>query len=226
MRILVVEDDLPLAEGLGHGLRRSGHVADVVHDGIAAMKMLAAGSWDLVLLDLGLPKADGMSVLRDVRSRSAQPPIIILTARDGLGERVRGLDAGADDYLVKPFEMDELLARIRAVSRRTGSTGASVVVLRSLKLDVAGRRFTLHGRPLELTPREFGVLEILLLRQRRVVSKAQLQDQLCNWSEGLSETAIEICIHRLRKRLEDADVELRTLRGFGYLLDARADNGD
>lgn len=225
MRILVVEDDLPLAEGLRQGLRRGGHVADVVHDGDLAAKMLAVSNWELVLLDLGLPRGDGMTVLRGLRSQANHPPVIILTARDGPGDRVRGLDAGADDYLVKPFEMDELLARIRAVSRRSAGPASSVLALGSLSLDVAGRRFALRGRPLELPPREFGVLEVLLKRRGRVVSKAQIQDQLCNWSEEMSETAIEICVHRLRKRLEGADVQLRTLRGFGYLLDACA-NGD
>jgi DNA-binding response OmpR family regulator len=224
VRILVVEDDLPLAEGLKHGLRRGGHVADVVHNGDQAKTMLAASQWDLVLLDLGLPGSDGLTVMRSLRARRAQPLVIILTARDGPGDRVRGLDAGADDYLVKPFEMDELLARIRAVTRRAEGSVTSAIVMGSLSLDVAGRRFALRGKPLDLPPREFGVLEILLKRRGRVVSKAQIQDQLCDWSEDLSDTAIEICVHRLRKRLEGADVQLRTLRGFGYLIDARADD--
>lgn len=222
MRILVIEDDLPLAEGLKHGLRRGGHVVDVVHDGVTAMQMLTASSWELVLLDLGLPKADGIAVLRDMRSRASRPPVIVLTARDGLGDRIRGLDAGADDYLLKPFEMDELLARIRAVGRRSGVTAASTLELGGLRLDAVGRRFTLYGRPMELTPREFGMLEVLLQRHGRVISKSQMQDQLCDWSEDLSDTAIEVGIHRLRKRLEGSDVELRTMRGFGYLLDVKA----
>ena len=221
MRILVVEDDQPLAEGLRHGLRRGGHVVDLVHDGVAAMKSLAVAEWDLVLLDLGLPRADGLTVLRDLRSRSLRPPVIVLTARDEVSQRIAGLDAGADDYLVKPFEMDELLARIRAVSRRAGTFGDRTLSLGSLQLDAVARRFSLDGRPLELTPREFGLLEILLQRQGRVVSKAQLQNQLCDWREELSDTAIEVCVHRLRKRLEESDIELRTLRGFGYLLGVR-----
>ena len=223
MRILVIEDDLPLAEGLKHGLRRGGHIADVVHDGAAAMQMLASGSWELVLLDLGLPKADGITVLRDLRSRGSKPPVIVLTARDGLTDRVRGLDAGADDYLLKPFEMDELLARIRAVGRRAGAVSNSVMALGSLKLDVVARRFTLGDKPIDLTPREFGMLEVLLQRQGRVVSKAQMQEQLCDWSEDLSDTAIEVGIHRLRKRLDGSDVQLKTMRGFGYMLDASVD---
>jgi len=224
VRILVIEDDLPLAEGLKHGLRRGGHIADVVHDGVAAMQMLAAASWELVLLDLGLPKADGVTVLKDLRSRGSKPPVIVLTARDGLNERIRGLDAGADDYLVKPFEMDELLARIRAVGRRVGASTGSTLSLGSLQLDAVGRRFTLNNKPVDLTPREFGMLEVLLQRHGRVVSKAQLQEQLCDWSEDLSEAAIEVGVHRLRKKLEDSDVQLKTLRGFGYMLDSKADS--
>ncbi len=223
MRILVIEDDLPLAEGLKYGLRRGGHIADVVHDGATAMQMLAAASWELVLLDLGLPKADGITVLKDLRSRGSKPPVIVLTARDGVHERIRGLDAGADDYLIKPFEMDELLARIRAVGRRVGVGTGGTLSLGSLQLDVVSRRFTLNDKTIDLTPREFGMLEVLLQRHGRVVSKAQLQEQLCDWSEDLSETAIEIGVHRLRKKLEDSDVQLKTLRGFGYMLDAKPD---
>ena len=225
MRILAVEDDPPLAEGLKHGLRRGGHAVDVVHDGGTAIRYLEGAIWDLVLLDLGLPVADGYAVLQFLRDLRARPPVIVLTARDGLSDRVRGLDAGADDYVVKPFEMDELLARIRAVSRRSGAIHADRQELGPLSLDVSARRFSLGGESLALPPREFGLLELLLRRQGQVVSKAQIQSQLSDWDSDLSDTAIEVSVHRLRKRLESSGLQLRTLRGFGYLLDRETPHG-
>lgn len=222
MRILVVEDDPPLADGLRHGLRRGGHSVDVVHDGGTAIRYLEGARWDLVLLDLGLPVADGYAVLQFLRDHAARPPVIILSARDRLSDRVRGLDAGADDYMIKPFEMDELLARIRAVARRCDGVSPDKTGLGLLSLDVAARRFALDGVPLNLPPREFGLLELLLRRQGQVVSKAQIQSQLSDWDSDLSDTAIEVSVHRLRKRLEGSGLQLRTLRGFGYLLDEEA----
>lgn len=220
MRILVVEDDRQIAEALQHGLSRAGHVVDVVHDGVAAERAALAAPWDLVVLDLGLPLQDGLTVIRKLRARSFAAPVIVLTARDELDDRVRGLDSGADDYLVKPFELEELLARIRAVSRRAVGVASKDIALGSLRLDTAGRQFYLGLKPLELAPREFGVLELLLLRRGRVVSKAQIQEHLCDWSGDLSESAIEIYVHRVRKKLEGAGLQLRTVRGFGYLLKA------
>lgn len=219
MRILLIEDDLPLAEGVRQGLRRHGHAVDTVHDVAGALQLLGGDDWELVLLDLGLPGGDGLSLLRNLRERASRMPVIVLTARDGLDDRVRGLDAGADDYLVKPFEMNELLARIRAVSRRSGELSTVRQSLGPLQLDAASRRFSLNDTELMLPPREFGLLELLLQRQGRVVSKNQIQKQLAGWSEELSDTAIEISIHRLRKRLDGTALRLRTLRGFGYLLD-------
>ncbi|TXI90665.1 MAG: response regulator transcription factor [Cupriavidus sp.] len=224
MRILAVEDDPPLADGLKHGLRRGGHAVDVVHDGGTAIRYLEGASWDLVLLDLGLPVADGYAVLQSLRERKPRPPVIVLTARDGLSDRVRGLDAGADDYMVKPFEMDELLARIRAVARRNGVVQADRQELGPLSLDAGARRFYINEVPLSLPPREFGLLELLLRRRGQVVSKAQIQSQLSDWDSDLSDTAIEVSVHRLRKRLEGCGLQLRTLRGFGYLLDQEISN--
>lgn len=220
MRILLIEDDKPLAEGLQHGLCRAGHSVDVVHDGEAGLNAVKDEIWDVVVLDLGLPIKDGWQVLRELRGCSVTLPVIILTARDAVSDRIRGLDIGADDYLQKPFDLNELLARIRAVTRRSGKLQHGQTMLGALKLDEDTRRFSLGAEPLELSPREFGLLELLLRCRGRVLSKSQIQEQLCDWSEALSDTAIEVCIHRLRKRLEGSGLQLRTVRGFGYLLSA------
>ncbi|MGH8455839.1 MAG: response regulator transcription factor [Stenotrophobium sp.] len=218
MRILVVEDDRPIALALQHGLRKAGHAVDLVHDGLAAEQAALGGDWELILMDLGLPGQDGYSVLTKLRARSAQVPVILLTARDELGQRVRGLDLGADDYITKPFEMDELLARIRAVTRRSTAATGGDISLGRLRLDPVERRFYMDGEALEFTPREFGVLELLLLRRGRVVSKAQILEHLCDWNDELSESAIELYIHRIRRKLEISGLQLQTVRGFGYLL--------
>ncbi len=218
LRLLVVEDDPQIAEGLALGLRRSGHGVDTIASGTDADLRLTNEDYDAVLLDLGLPGMDGLEVLRRLRKRGKQTPVLVLTARDELDDRVRGLDDGADDYLAKPCDLVEVEARIRAVSRRTwGRLGSSLTVGR-LRLQVGEHTMQVDEMPLDLSPREFDLLECLMMRQGRVVTKAQLQEHLGNGTEEISEGAVEIHVHRLRKKLERADVELRTIRGFGYLL--------
>jgi two-component system OmpR family response regulator len=222
MRILVVEDDPVLADGLVRSLRQGDYAVDCVGSGDQADHVLLAQNYDLVILDLGLPKIDGFEVLRRLRHRGARMPVLVLTARDALDDRVRGLDLGADDYLTKPFDLPELEARVRALIRRGQSGGGSVLVHGTLKLDTVGRRATLNGTPLELSARELGVLEVLMLRSGRVVNKEQLAEQLYGWEEEVGPNAIEVYVHRLRRKLEPAGVVIRTIRGLGYLLEKPA----
>ena len=219
MRILIVEDDPVLADGLTRSLRATDYAVDCVGDGSEADHVLAAQNYDLVILDLGLPKLDGFEVLRRLRRRSSRVPVLVLTARDALDDRVRGLDLGADDYLTKPFDLPELEARLRALIRRGQSGGSSLITHGALALDTAGRRATLGGEPLELSARELGVLEVLMLRSGRVVNKEQLAEQLYGWDEEVGANAIEVYVHRLRKKLEPVGVTIRTIRGLGYLLE-------
>lgn len=220
MRILIAEDDEVLADGLCHSMRQSGYAVDCVKDGQAA-KLILSGEqpFDLVILDLGLPKVDGFSVLRSLRENNHQVPVIILTARDAEGDRVKGLDLGADDYMIKPFSLPELEARVRALIRR-GQCGVNPVYsCGALTFDSVGRRAAINGAILELTTREMGVLEALLLRSGWVVSKEHLLEQLYSYSEEASNNAIEVYIHRLRKKIEPAGVTIRTIRGLGYVID-------
>lgn len=219
MRLLVVEDDPHIASGLIAALRRSGHAVDGLASGRDADAALIAQTYDLVILDLGLPHMDGPMVLANLRARKNHTPVLILTARDELSERVRGLNAGADDYMVKPFEFEELLARIHAISRRAQGSGSDDVQVGKLSYSVRERRVTVDGLLTELAPRELGVLEVLLQRRGKVVSKHQLMEALCDWNEDLTETAIEVYLHRVRKKLEGSEVNIRTVRGFGYLLE-------
>jgi two-component system, OmpR family, response regulator len=219
MRILIVEDDPVLADGLTRSLRATDYAVDCLSDGNEADHVLAAQHYDLVILDLGLPKLDGFEVLRRLRRRSSRVPVLVLTARDALDDRVKGLDLGADDYLTKPFDLPELEARVRSLIRRGQSGGGSLLAHGSLALDTAGRRATLGGEPLDLSARELGVLEVLMLRSGRVVNKEQLADRLYGWDEEVGANAIEVYVHRLRKKLEPAGVTIRTIRGLGYLLE-------
>jgi two-component system OmpR family response regulator len=219
MRILIVEDDPVLADGLTRSLRAADYAIDCVGDGAEADHVLNAQHYDLVILDLGLPKLDGFEVLRRMRRRGSRVPVLVLTARDALEDRVKGLDLGADDYLAKPFDLPELEARLRALIRRGQSGGGSIIEHGALTLDTAGRRVTLNGQPLELSARELGVLEVLMLRSGRVVNKEQLAEQLYGWDEEVGANAIEVYVHRLRKKLEPAGVSIRTIRGLGYLLE-------
>ncbi len=219
MRILIVEDDPVLADGLTRSLRQAEFAVDCVHDGEAADHILTTQNYELVILDLGLPKLGGFDVLKRMRRRGAAAPVLILTARDALSDRVKGLDLGADDYLTKPFDLPELEARVRALIRRGQTGGSSFLSHGPLILDTSGRRATLHGLPLELSAREIGVLEVLMLRSGRVVSKEQLAEQLYGWNEEVGANAIEVYVHRLRKKVESAGVAIRTIRGLGYLLE-------
>jgi two-component system OmpR family response regulator len=222
MRVLIVEDDPLLADGLTRSLRQSDFAVDCVSDGEKADHVLAAQHYDLVILDLGLPKIDGLEVLKRLRRRGATVPVLVLTARDALAARVKGLDLGADDYLTKPFDLPELEARARALIRRGQSGGSSLLTHGPLTLDTSGRRATLAGVALELSARELGVLEVLMLRSGRVVNKDQLAEQLYSWDDEVGSNAIEVYVHRLRKKLEPAGVAIRTIRGLGYLLEKDA----
>lgn len=221
MRVLVVEDDVMISDGLSHLLKRHGHVVTCVADGASAKTALETLESDIVLLDLGLPQVDGITVLKHMRTRQNQTPVIIMTARDDIDSRLLGLNAGADDYVVKPFEPAEIEARIRAIARRAIAGTASDLALGKLVLKYSERRFYVDERPLDLSPREYGVLEVLVSRHGRVISKSHIQDHLCNWDEELTDSAIEIYIHRIRKKLDKSDIEIRTVRGFGYLLKAK-----
>lgn len=220
MRILIAEDDEVLADGLCNSMRHSGYAVDCVKDGLAA-KLILSGEqpFDLVILDLGLPKLDGFSVLRSLRDNNRQVPVIILTARDDESDRVKGLDLGADDYMIKPFSLPELEARVRALIRR-GQCGMNpVYACGKLTFDSVARRTMIDGVPLELTTREMSVLEALMMRTGWVVSKEQLLERLYSYSEEASNNAIEVYIHRLRKKVEPAGVTIRTIRGLGYVID-------
>lgn len=218
MRILIVEDDEILADGLVRAMRAVGYAVDLCGDGEQALAMLLDGCHDLCILDLSLPRLDGLAVLKQVRAAKKTLPVIILTARDSVEDRVLGLDLGADDYLSKPFSLTELEARVRALLRRGQSGGAALITCGALAFDSAGRRVSLAGEALELSARELAVLETLLFRQGKVVSKDQLIESLCTWGEEVTPNAIEVYIHRLRKKLESGGIGIRTLRGLGYMI--------
>ncbi len=219
MRILLVEDDNVLSNTLSQALRQSGYVVDAVNDGNAADTALAHDVYDLVLLDLGLPGLDGIQVLKRLRSRKSNVPVLILTARDALEDRVGGLDHGADDYLTKPFDLPELEARVRALIRRKHGVSDTLIEFGSLRYDSADKQVSANGQLLDLSAREISVLEILLLRAGRVVSKEHLAEHLYGWGGEVGDNAIEVGIHRLRKKLEPIGISIRTIRGLGYLLD-------
>ena len=219
MRVLVAEDDPNLAEGLMRSLRQSGYAVDCVTDGEKADAALDANEFDLLILDLGLPKRSGLEVLKRLRSRKSATPVLILTARDSVNDRVTGLDSGADDYLAKPFELAELAARVRALTRRGMAGGSTRISHGALSYDQVGRTASLNGEPIELSARELGLLEIFLQRAGRLVSKDQLVGHVCEWGEEISGNAIEVYVHRLRKKLEPGGVRIVTVRGLGYSLE-------
>jgi two-component system OmpR family response regulator len=219
MRILIVEDDVILADGLMRSLKDARYAADLVTNGEDADNVLTEEVYDLVILDLGLPRLNGYEVLRRLRKRKYKIPVLILTARGTLEDRVKGLDLGADDYLIKPFDHPELEARVRALLRRAFSENSNELCLGPLCFDIKGQRVTLGDDTLEMSAREMSVLETLLRRAGSVVSKEQILESLCTWDEDLSNNAIEVYIHRLRKKLGNSGVIIRTIRGLGYLLD-------
>ena len=219
MRILIAEDDAVIADGLTQSLRHSGYAVDCARTGSEADAALAVGQYDLVILDLGLPGLNGFEVLKRLRSRRSKVPVLILTALDAVNDRVRGLDLGADDYLAKPFALTELEARVRALTRR-GQAGASTLLQHGdLAYDQVNRVAELKGAPLDLSARETGLLEILLQRAGRAVSKERLGEHMCEWGEEISTNAIEVYMHRLRRKLEGSDVKITTMRGLGYCLE-------
>jgi DNA-binding response OmpR family regulator len=214
MRVLLVEDDVMIGESLREALRAQGFAADWVRDGRAADAALSTERFDAVLLDLGLPQRSGLDVLKVLRARGDATPVIVVTARDALADKVAGLDAGADDYLVKPFELDELLARLRAVGRRRAGHASPVLQVADLQLDPATREVTRGGRAVVLSAREFSLLHALMERPGAILSRAQLEDRLYGWGEELESNAISVYMHQLRKKLGD-DL-LHTVRGVGY----------
>ena len=219
MRILLVEDDLVLADALSRALVQSAHAVDVVSTGEEADHALAAGSYDLAILDIGLPGLSGLDVLKRLRGRKSTMPVLMLTAFDTLADRVRGLDLGADDYLAKPFDLPELEARVRALLRRS-TQSTPYLDHGQLRFDTVGRRVFHDKRPLDLSPRELALLELLLMRAGRVVSKEQLVNHLYGWGDEVGDNAIEVNVYRLRKKLEPLGCEIRTVRGMGYLIDS------
>jgi two-component system OmpR family response regulator len=219
VRILVTEDDEALAEALCFALGQAGYAVDRVSNGVDADEALKSDVFGLLILDLGLPKLDGFEVLRRMRRRNTILPVLILSAREQPEEKVAGLDLGADDYLVKPFSLNELLARVRALLRRGRDAAPPVVTYGSLSYDTIGRTAAVDGRALALSLHETGVLEVLLHRFGRVVSKEQLVEQLYSYDREVSQNAIEVYVHRVRKKLTGAGINVRTLYGRGYQLD-------
>ncbi|MFT4268278.1 MAG: response regulator transcription factor [Xenophilus sp.] len=220
MRILIAEDDHVLADGLLRTLRSSGAAVDHVASGTEAdAALLATDEFDLLILDLGLPRLHGLEVLRRLRGRGSALPVLILTAADSVEERVQGLDVGADDYMAKPFSLQELEARVRALTRRGMGATSSIIRHGPLVYDQAGRVASIDGRMVELSARELGLLEVLLQRAGRLVSKDQLVERLCEWGEEVSLNAIEVYVHRLRKKIEKGPIRIATVRGLGYCLE-------
>jgi two-component system, OmpR family, response regulator len=222
MRILVVEDDALLADGLTRVLKRSGHAVDQVRTGLQADNSLRITSYELVVLDVGLPGIDGFEVLRRLRSRRSKANVLVLTARDGVEDRVHGLDLGADDYLTKPFSVTEFEARVRALSRRPTLAAASIVI-RGLSVDVEAKRVKVNAVPIDLTVREWALLELFLAHPGRVLSKEQIAQQLASYEDTLTVNAIEVYVSRLRSKVEASGVRIRTVRGFGYMWEAEDD---
>ena len=218
MRILIAEDDAIIADGLSRSLRQGGYAVDWAPNGMDADTALLTVAYDLLILDLGLPKLSGLDLLKRVRSRNSAIPVLILTAMDGSGDRVKGLDLGADDYMIKPFDLAELEARVRALTRRSAGT-TPTIQCGALVYDQIGRVAQIAGQNIELSAREIGLLEVLLSRMGRLVSKDQLVDHLCGWGEEVSHNAIEVYVHRLRKKLEVGGVKIATVRGLGYCLE-------
>lgn len=216
MRVLLVEDDRLLGDGIRAGLMQAGFAVDWAKDGREAEIAVSGEPYDAVVLDLGLPRVPGMDVLRRTRTAKNPVPILILTARDTVDDRIAGLDAGADDYLVKPFDLGELQARLRALIRRARSQVEPVLAHGALRLDAAGRSATWEGRPVDLSAREFAILQELLLNAGRVLSKTQLEEKLYGWGEEIESNTVEVFVHHLRRKLSPGLI--RTVRGVGYMI--------
>jgi two-component system OmpR family response regulator len=219
MRLLIVEDDALLADGLARSLSQSGYAVDWVDSAERALLAIDHEAFDLVILYVGLPGVDGFEMLKRLRRAERYVPVIVVTARDAVSDRVRGLDLGADDYLVKPFATEELEARVRALIRRGHTPTAPHLEVGPLALDLVGRQARVHGQPLELTAREWAIVELFLTQPGVALSKARIVQSLSSWDEKLSQNAVEVYVSRLRSKLEPAGVRIRTVRGFGYVLD-------
>ena len=218
MRILLAEDDALLGDAIAEHLKKVAHAVDWVRDGMAAETALKTQTFDLVILDLGLPRLSGRSVLARLRDRASSTPVLIITAADAIIDRVALLDAGADDYMVKPFALAELEARVRALIRRSQGRDRNLLLHGALSFDAAARTAMIGNEVLDLSAREVAVLELLLLRSGRVVAKEQFVEHLCSFDQDVTPNAIEVYIHRLRRKLEPAGVQVQTVRGLGYYL--------
>jgi two-component system OmpR family response regulator len=219
VRILLAEDDEMLADAIFRTLSQNAHRVDAVRDGQQADDALSANDYDLAILDIGMPIYDGLEVLRRHRARRSRTPVLMLSVRDSITDRVTGLDLGADDYLTKPFHLFELEARVRALLRRAHTPAGLELSHGRLQVDLAGRRVHCEQRSLELTSKEFALVELLFTRIGRVVTKQQIIDHLYGWEEGMASNAVEVLVHRLRKKLEPTGSDIRTIRGMGYLVD-------
>ena len=220
MRVLLVEDDELLGDGLQAGLRQCGFNADWLRDGESARAALRSEDYAAVLLDLGLPRLDGLGLLKALRAAGNGVPVLVLTARDKLSDKISGLDSGADDYLVKPVDLDELAARLRALIRRAAGQTTPLLRVGLLEFDPAARRVQHGGQPVDLPAKELAVLELLMRNAGKVISKGQMEAALYGWGEGVESNAVEVHIHHLRRKLGAATI--RTLRGVGYLLEQTA----
>ena len=216
MRVLLVEDDPMIGAGVQRGLKQEGHTVDWVRDGAAAELAVADGVYEVILLDLGLPRKSGLELLAGLRRKGVATPVLVITARDSVADRVKGLDAGADDYLVKPFDLDELSARIRALTRRQGGRASPVIEVGSLALDPAKHVVTLGGAPIALSKREFSLLHALMKQPGVPLSRAQIEESLYGWDEEIESNAVEVYIHSLRRKL--GAERIRNVRGVGYMV--------
>lgn len=217
-RVLIVEDDAVLADGMSHILRSAGYSVHCLADGIHAHDALISERYDLAILDLGIPRMDGIELIKRIRARAHQIPIVIVTARNAVVAKVEGLKAGADDYLTKPFDLAEFEARVEALTRRAGGTSSQIKSLDTLEIDVIARSASVNGKPLELTSREFSMLEILMEQSGKVVTREQLNTHMALGDSGLADNVFQVLVSRLRKKLEGSGIRISTVRGFGYLL--------
>jgi two-component system OmpR family response regulator len=222
LRLLIVEDDLILKDGLERAFSKAGYAVDMISDGDAADQLLGYQAYDVIVLDCGLPKLNGFEVLKRLRARGNKTPVLILTALEDTQNRVKGLDLGADDYLTKPFDLAELEARIRALIRRGVSGGSANIAFGALRFDTTHRQCFVKEVSLALSAREIALLELLMLKAGKVVSKNKILEHLCNWDDEISENAVEVIVSRLRKKLNEFNIEVRTVRGLGYLLAMQA----
>ena len=217
MRILIVEDDTLLGDGIRVGLSQQGYAADWVEDGAMAQTALLANEYEAIVLDLGLPKISGLELLKDIRKKGNDTPVIILTAQDGVEDRIKGLDTGADDYLTKPFDLEELTARLRALLRRRGGRSTPVIEHGDIVVDPASHSVKKDGEVIDISPREFTILQLLLENQGKVMSRSRLEEGLYAWNDEVESNTVEVHIHHLRKKL--GAKLIRTIRGVGYIID-------